>query len=984
MIRKIITLFLFISIHIIGLSQETFPRNGAADYSSGHVAFVNANIHDSPGHIIEGGSMIIKEGKIVSVGQKLDIPVGAIKVDLKGKHIYSSFIDLYSQYGVPPTPKINNPPTVQMNSLKKGPVGWNQTISPEYAAVNEFTLDEKEAKERRLNGFGSVLSHRIDGVVRGSGFITTLNNTHSQTTVLKPTTSSHLSFRKGSSRQSYPTSQMGMMALIRQLYLDAEWYREYGFKVETNLSLSAWNELQDLPQIFEVSNHQEILRAGRLAREYNKIYIIKCKGDTYKRVDDIADLNMPLIIPVDFPMPYDVEEVMNADLISYRTMKEWEWAPANLAVLESHNIQFAITADGLSNKKDFLPNIRTAIEYGLSPQKALEALTTVPAQLLNVDDQLGALAPGYIANFIITDQDIWNKKAKILENWIQGKYFQINPESSEYQNQSYKLTIGNEDYQLNIHDNGKSADLIDADSMKMKANLQTELNRFDLIYKNQNDEYIRLIGQKSGQQIQGSAIDADGSTQSFTAVLIPSDEKKIEKEDSVSIPELSSMIYPFEAYGSPELPQAQKYLIKNTTVWTNEAKGILKNTDVLIDNGKIAKIGKITKADNAIVIDGQNYHLTPGIIDEHSHIAINNGVNEGSQASTAEVRIGDVINAEDINIYRQLAGGVTTSQLLHGSANPIGGQSALIKLRWGKSAEELKFKGAAPFIKFALGENVKQSNWGDHQTVRFPQTRMGVEQVFEDYFTQAETYLAKKKSGEIYRKDLELECLSEILTGNRFITCHSYVQSEINMLMHVAENHNFRVNTFTHILEGYKVADKMKAHGAAGSTFADWWAYKYEVIDAIPYNAAIMNSVGVNTSINSDDAETARRLNVEAGKMMKYGGMNEEEALKLVTLNPAKMLHIDDRVGSIKVGKDADIVLWSGHPLSYFSRAEKTFIDGCLYFDRTENEDRAQIIRKERAQLIQQMLKAKKSGSRVQPVKEKKPIEYHCDTMETE
>ncbi len=289
------------------------------------------------------------------------------------------------------------------------------------------------------------------------------------------------------------------------------------------------------------------------------------------------------------------------------------------------------------------------------------------------------------------------------------------------------------------------------------------------------------------------------------------------------------------------------------------------------------------------------------------------------------------MDAEDVDIYRNLAGGVTSIQILHGSANPIGGRSAIIKLKWGEKADNLVYQNSPKFIKFALGENVKQANWGDNARTRFPQTRMGVEQVFTDYFQRAQEYDALKKSGKPYRKDLELETIAEILNKERFISCHSYVQSEINMLMKVAEKFNFRINTFTHILEGYKVADKMVEHGVGGSTFSDWWAYKYEVNDAIPFNAPIMHNAGVLVAINSDDAEMSRRLNQEAAKSVKYGDISEEDAWKFVTLNPAKLLHIDDRVGSIKVGKDADVVLWSDNPLSIYAKAEKTIIEGKVY-----------------------------------------------------
>ncbi len=418
-------------------------------------------------------------------------------------------------------------------------------------------------------------------------------------------------------------------------------------------------------------------------------------------------------------------------------------------------------------------------------------------------------------------------------------------------------------------------------------------------------------------------------------------------------------------------------------MWTNEKEGILENTDVYISGGKIMEIGQSLNVKNAITIDATGKHLTCGVIDEHSHIAISRGVNECTQSNTAEVSIGDVVDAEDIDIYRQLGGGVTTSQLLHGSCNPVGGQSAIIKLRWGAEPEAMKFEKAAGFIKFALGENVKRSRAPGNN--RFPNTRMGVEQVFEDAFTRAEEYREKKKTaGPNFRKDLEMETMLEILDKRRFISCHSYVQSEINMLMHVADAHNFTVNTFTHILEGYKVADKMKKHGAGASSFSDWWAYKYEVIDAIPYNGALMHEQGVLTAFNSDDAEMARRLNQEAGKAMMYGNVSAEDAWKFVTLNPAKLLHIDDYVGSIKKGKDADLVIWSDYPMSIYAKAEKTFIDGIKYFDREEDKTMQIAVQAERNRLIQKMLAEKAGGAKTQAPRKKRQHNYHCDDSEDE
>jgi imidazolonepropionase-like amidohydrolase len=408
-------------------------------------------------------------------------------------------------------------------------------------------------------------------------------------------------------------------------------------------------------------------------------------------------------------------------------------------------------------------------------------------------------------------------------------------------------------------------------------------------------------------------------------------------------------------------------------------------------------VGKNLSDPTARIIDGTGKHVTPGIIDEHSHIAAAS-INEGGQSVTSEVRIADNLNPDDINIYRQLSGGVTTSHILHGSANVIGGQTQLIKLRWGLDDDELKFKGADGFIKFALGENVKRSPsavGNSSNNNRYPDTRMGVEQVLVDAFTRAKDYkkawadynaakekLTKEKkpitSLQQPRRDLELDALVEILDKKRFITCHSYVQSEIMSSIEVANRMGYKYNTFTHILEGYKVADKMKEHGANASTFSDWWAYKMEVQDAIPYNAAIMTRVGLNVAINSDDAEMARRLNQEAAKSVKYGGLSEEQCLKMVTLNPAKMLHVDDKVGSLKVGKDGDVVVWSDHPLSIYAKSLYTIVDGTVYFDRAKDSEMQKWVDAERARLIKKMNGEKRSGAPVIPAQPTFQIIHTC------
>jgi imidazolonepropionase-like amidohydrolase len=395
---------------------------------------------------------------------------------------------------------------------------------------------------------------------------------------------------------------------------------------------------------------------------------------------------------------------------------------------------------------------------------------------------------------------------------------------------------------------------------------------------------------------------------------------------------------------------AEVTVIQNATIMSEGAKGTFKGT-IVVENGKIKEVGEnVIVPAGATVIDAQGQFVIPGIIDCHSHIAVDGGVNEGSVSVSSMVNVRDVINPEDIGIYRALAGGVTAANILHGSANAIGGQTLVLKMRWGQDAEGMIFQGATPGIKFALGENPKragnpQGGRGATATnARYPATRMGVEDVIREAFNEAKQYkvtwdaydaaVAKGQHPLPPRKDLKLEPLKEVLEGKRFVHAHCYRADEILMLIRVADDYGFKIKTFQHVLEGYKVAKEIAAHGAGGSTFSDWWAYKMEAIDAIPYNAAVMTKKGVVSSLNSDDAELMRRLNTEAAKAMKYGGLSREEALALVTINPAKQLGVDNRVGSIEVGKDADIVIYDKDPLSNFAKVQKVWIDGNKYFDR--------------------------------------------------
>jgi len=996
---------------IIGKAQITFPVNGITDPRTGCYAFTNATIVKDGQTTLNNATLVIRDGRITVVGTNASIPKDAVVINCSGKYIYPSLIDIYTDYGIPqpqrPAPAIGGffAPQ-QFTSNTKGAYGWNQAIKSEVNAADIFAVDDKAAKSLRDIGFGSVLTHQKDGIARGTGAFVTLANEKENLVIVKDKASANYSFSKGTSTQSYPGSMMGSVALLRQSYLDAQWYKGRPAKEGVNMSLQAWNDEQNLPQIFDANDKWADLRADRIGDEFGVQYIIKGGGNEYQRIADIAATKAPFILSLNFPQAQEVDDPNDAKYISLADLKHWELAPTNPAVFEKANIPFALTSTDLREVKQFWTNLRKAIDYGLSESKAFDALTKTPATWLGVYDKVGSLDEGKLANFLITTGPLFNEKTNIIENWVQGDKYEVKEDAWTNVAGTYSLvlnaTSGTLNYTLDVK-NESTASVIATDTLTGKFNYDGKLVKlsFSLVpqKKSQGQEQakgagregasIRLSGVNNGDVWQGSGVDTLGNPLTWTATFIRASEH-IDSAKKKTPLRLGKITYPFGAYGWDSLPHQENLLIKNATVWTNEKEGILPNTDVLVKNGKIAQIGKNLSDASAKVIDGTGQYLSPGVIDEHSHIAAFS-INEGAQSVTSEVRIGDNLNPEDINIYRQLSGGVTSSHILHGSANTIGGQTQLIKLRWGVSDEDLKFKGADPFIKFALGENVKRTAATQGNT-RYPDTRMGVEEVQMDAFSRAADYqkklkdaeqAIKKKGGESQmpvRRDLELDALVEIMNGKRFITCHSYVQSEITEMMRVAEKFGFKVNTFTHILEGYKVADKMKAHGATASTFSDWWAYKLEVQDAMAYNAAIMVKEGLNVCINSDDAEQARHLNQEAAKSVKYGGLTEVEAFKMVTLNPAKALHVDDRVGSIKVGKDADLVLWSDNPLSVYAKANKTIVDGILYFDRERDKELRKEIAAERNRLIQKMIADGKNNPKdVSPAKPSLQVVLHCE-----
>lgn len=957
------------------MAQETNSVNGVADIRTGSYAFTNATVVKDAQTLIKNATLVIKKGVIISVSTDGTLPADAVVINCSGKYIYPSFIDLYSDYGLA-TPQRQGRgfdffAPAQLNTNTKGAYAWNQALKSEVNASNIFTTDDTRAKQLRDIGFGAVLTHQKDGIARGTGTVVALLDKKENLAMLKDKAAAFFSFNKGTSTQSYPSSLMGSISLLRQSFLDAQWYKNKPATEGTNLTLQAWNNNLALPLIFEANDKWNCMRADRIGDEFGVQFILKAGQNEYERIAELKSTKASFILPLNFPAAIDVEDANDARFVSLADLKSWEMAPTNPAAFEKAGINFCLTTADLKDAKQFMANLRKAIQNGLTETAALNALTKNPAQLLNMYAETGSLDNGKLANFIITTGPIFEEKTSILQNWVKGEKNIVKEDGAIDTKGKYNLqvNIGNnrKDFLLEVKDNS-TASILAKDTVKTKYSNDGKAVKIIFAENKTTQKGLRLTGTNNGKQWNGTGTDSTGAFITWSASFAGDVVSKIDSTKKTPTSSVGSLLYPNMAYGYKIMPLAQTVLIKNATVWTSENDGILTNTDVLIENGKIAAVGKNLSNTNAKIIDGTGKHLTAGIIDEHSHIATES-VNEGGQSITSEVRIGDNLDPDDIDIYRQLGGGVTTSHILHGSANAIGGQTQLIKHRWGVNDSTLKFAGADGFIKFALGENVKRNPSQNNN--RFPDSRMGVEQVQWDAFTRATDYkkLLQGPNAKTVRRDLELDALVEIMDAKRFITCHSYVASEIVQTMRMAEKFNFKINTFTHILEGYKVADLMKKHGAAASTFSDWWAYKLEVQDAIPANATIMHNAGINVAINSDDAEMARRLNQEAAKSVMYGGMSEQDAFNMVTINPAKMLHIDKQVGSIKKGKDADLVLWNDNPLSVYAKPLKTFVDGIEYYDIEKDAAMRKEIFVERNRIIQKLLDEKNGGGTTTPAK---------------
>ena len=975
-------------------------------------ALTHGMIHTEPGDFIKDGTIVIRDGKIEKVGRYIKVPLDAYEVNLEGAHVYAGFIDSWL--------------TVKQDEKTTSPnYHWNSKIRANYRAMDDLKIKEKDLKA--LHSLGMTAAHVVPekGIIKGQSDLVVLSN---KPVSISESVAQVLEFKaSGWSDREYPNSLLGTIALIRQTIIDAEWYQKAravakkfptdNEPVKYNASLETLEKFRAnrLPMLFMTNHEHTAIRALNICDEFNLNPWLLGSGFEYRRLDELEKLKPFIILPLDFPAKPRVTDAFTALQYDTEQLKHWDLAPDNIFRIQDKGLFFSLSSHGLKKKSQFRTNLQRIIDRGFSKDVALAAITTYPAEAMGVDKILGKIQPGYMANLVIVDGDYFNSKSRITSVWVEGDEYFVATKKSYSLKGKWKLSIGNKKYDLEL-----TTPSLDKDPLAYTYPPE-KINSYLMgIVQVDNKKYtlrdIKVFEQNFSYTADGIAFGMDGSISFNSTVskdkfsgtasdgvdlIIPftaqrSTPVKTVKRIKESKSELT-VHYPEGAYGiaiKRTLPNA--VLFSDATLWTSGPKGILEDWDILFVDGKIDKVAPDISVPrgSAMVIDASGKHITPGLIDCHSHSAAAS-INEGAQSVTAEVRIQDVLNADDINIYRQLGGGLTCANILHGSANSIGGQNAVIKLRWGLGPNELLFKNAPQGIKFALGENVKQANWAG--TNRYPQTRMGVEQVIRDAFKAAQDYAHRwdtyEKNAKIQRvkvpprRDLELEALTEILDGVRLVHCHSYRQDEILMLTRIAEDFGFTIATFQHVLEGYKVADRIAEHGAGASTFSDWWQYKYEVIDAIPYNGTLMTRNGVTVSFNSDDAELARRLNTEAVKAVKYGGLSEEDALKLVTINPAKQLKIDQWVGSLEEGKDADVVIWDGPPLSIYSQVEATWIDGIRYWSKDENKDLEKRDAQIRKDLVQKILSsnADAGGKEIRPNGTTPNINKHsCELLDHE
>jgi imidazolonepropionase-like amidohydrolase len=973
---------------------QTEPVVGLHDHTPRIWALTHTRIVTGPGAVLEEATLLVRDDCIEQVGVHVDLPPDAVVRDLSGKTIYPAFIDLHTDYGMPAAAE---------EAKAGGAAHWNPCVQAQQRASTLLEPDPTAAEDLRQVGFGAVVTFPKGGIFRGAGALVLLDRMRPNRMILAEDVAQALSLRYRSGRQ-YPVSLMGAVALIRQTLLDTQWYEEAWTKFrqvsagqaapEMNLALAALCPCvrRDRPVVVQVSDELDILRVAKIAQEFGLDLWVLGSGYEYRRLPAVKETGLRLIVPVSFPKAPDVSSLEQELRVSLRELRHWDFAQENPGRLAGSGVDFVLTTTGLKSRSEFLAKVRLAVRRGLPEKTALAALTTRPAEWLGLSHILGSLEKGKLASFTVTDGDVFTGKTKILETWVAGDRFVVTrePEIAIRGQWTFVAEMPDERVEGTLKISGtesKPGITLRRQGKETKATGVTRQDRL-LMLSCPGTVFggggtVRLTGIIEGKTIRGHGLLDDARGFPWRAEITAPAKSDAEAEESSGPIRMAEfpLVYPEGAFGRtapPERPEV--LLVKDATVWTCGPQGILSPGDVLIKGGKIAQIGRnLAAPEGAVVVNAAGKHVTPGLIDAHSHLAISGGINESTHAVTSEVRIADVIDSDDINIYRQLAGGLTTACIIHGSANPIGGIYAVIKLKWGALPDEMLVRDARPGLKLALGENVKRSS------TRYPDTRMGTVEIIRDAFLAAKDY---RRQWQVYRQqsqknrtlipprtNLRLECLLNVLDHNMLIHCHAYRQDEINAMMELGNEVGCTFDVFIHVLEGYKVAAEMKQHGAMATTFSDWWAYKMEAYDAIPYNGALLREQGVLVSFNSDSDELARRLNTEAAKAVKYGGVPPEEALKFVTWNSARQLCLESRLGSLEPGKEADFAVWSQSPLSTYSVCEQTWIEGRKYFDLDADRQLREQVAAQRAKLVQKILSENSKAKKDQDSASEKPAD---------
>ncbi len=938
-----------------------------------YYAVRDARVVTGTGVIHDRATVLIADGTIEAVGVDLEIPRDAWVIDGEGLSVYPGLIDSMTDVGQSSDEggessgggPGSSGPEIRGPEDRPGTTPW-------LAAADLVTADDPRIESWREAGFTSAVTVPEAGFFPGQAAVLNLGGEEPRDMVVATPVAQRINFETPG--RSFPRSLMGGIAYVRQTLSDARWDGEPVVGDDLRYDRS-WAPLRaalesGLPFLIPAIHGREIDRAFAVAREADLQPVFYGAHGAYDRVAALKESGAAVLVSLDWP---EEENDRDPDAETpFRTLAHRQLAPSTPAELAQAGVPFAFYSAGLSGPDKVFENLRQAIDAGLTEAAALEAMTLGAARIFGVDKLLGSVEPGKLANLVLASAAPWAEDAEIEAVFVDGYLYPGEQEDEEDQEPpasdvsgTWKATLETPrgqteiELELEMSEDGKVSGEMSSErgtSSLEKGRMSADL----LTFKTTRTIGSRTVDVSYSLTVEGEALTGTASAGPMSMELTGERTATAQAESADDeAPEVSpeELRRALAVYQGP-VEELSTFAITHAKVYTL-AGDTLDDATVVVAGGKIDAVGADVKIpDGAKVFDAAGGSLIPGIIDAHSHIAVDGAVNEGTLAVTSMVSIEDVIDPDDIAIYRALAGGVTTINVLHGSANPIGGGNAVLKLRWGGDADRLRFEGAMPGIKFALGENPKRSRGNPPPGTprRYPATRMGVMDVIRQAFTEAREYRRQwqeheRTGGTPPRRDLKLERLAEILDGKRQVHSHCYRADEILQLLRLAEEFDFRIATLQHVLEGYKVANEIAAHGAGASTFSDWWGYKVEAYDAIPHNAALMTERGVLVSINSDSGEEMRHLNQEAAKAVKWGGMDEIEALKLVTLNPAIQLGIDDRVGSIEVGKHADLVLYDGHPLSMFSVVQKTFIDGDLYFDVDADRERQAVIDEMRAKL---------------------------------